>query len=230
MRVVTGQADTPTPDLQRSEMTTSSSAPTGTCPPNIARDETLPAVLRDRGYLRRKNMEVVRGGQVVDPRRIGDRAAAGHPVPPAARAGQFARPREVPLPEPVQRLPARHARATRSSRARGAPSATAACAWRSRRRWRAGSSRRRRLGRRRAIAAAMRAGRESARGAARSRSPSRSATSRSGWTTTARCSSRPTSIGTTSRSASCCPVPQPVTMIGPRPVLGARKARYNPRP
>jgi murein L,D-transpeptidase YcbB/YkuD len=39
-------------------------------PVNIALDETMPAVRRDRGYLRRQNLEVLRGDQVVDPARV----------------------------------------------------------------------------------------------------------------------------------------------------------------
>jgi murein L,D-transpeptidase YcbB/YkuD len=39
-------------------------------PTNIALDETMPAVRRDRGYLRRQNLEVLRGDEVVDPARV----------------------------------------------------------------------------------------------------------------------------------------------------------------
>jgi murein L,D-transpeptidase YcbB/YkuD len=47
-------------------------------PTNIALGETMPAVLRDRSYLQRMNLEVLRGDQVVDPRRVDwGRGAAG---------------------------------------------------------------------------------------------------------------------------------------------------------
>ena len=50
------------------------------------------------------------------------------PVPPAARRGELARAREVHVPEPVQRLPARHAGRLAVRARDAARSATAACA------------------------------------------------------------------------------------------------------
>jgi murein L,D-transpeptidase YcbB/YkuD len=69
MRVITGQGDSPTPVFSQ-EMTHVIFSPYWTVPPNIAATETLPAVLRDRGYLRRQNLEVVMGDRVVDPSRV----------------------------------------------------------------------------------------------------------------------------------------------------------------
>jgi murein L,D-transpeptidase YcbB/YkuD len=66
MRVVTGKTDSPTP-IFSDEMTTVVFSPYWNVPPDIARDETMPAVLRDPGYLGRNNLEVVRGGRVLDP-------------------------------------------------------------------------------------------------------------------------------------------------------------------
>jgi murein L,D-transpeptidase YcbB/YkuD len=39
-------------------------------PATIARKETIPAVLRDPGYLHKNDLEVVRGGRVLDPRTV----------------------------------------------------------------------------------------------------------------------------------------------------------------
>jgi L,D-transpeptidase YcbB len=64
MKVVTGKLDSPTP-VFNGEMTTVVFSPYWNVPPTIAADEIIPAVLRDPGYLRRHNMEVVRGTQVV---------------------------------------------------------------------------------------------------------------------------------------------------------------------
>jgi murein L,D-transpeptidase YcbB/YkuD len=75
MRVVTGQGDSPTPVFSR-EMTHVIFSPYWTVPPNIAATETLPAVLRDRAYLRRQNLEVVSGDRVVDPARVNWRSAS----------------------------------------------------------------------------------------------------------------------------------------------------------
>jgi murein L,D-transpeptidase YcbB/YkuD len=77
MRVITGKADTPTPVFDQ-PMTSVVFSPYWNVPTNIALDETLPAVLRDRGHLRRANLEVLRGDEVVDPVRIDwKRDAAG---------------------------------------------------------------------------------------------------------------------------------------------------------
>jgi murein L,D-transpeptidase YcbB/YkuD len=70
MRVVTGQPHTPTP-VFTDEMTSVVFSPYWNVPANIASSETLPAVLRDRGYLRRMGLEAVRDGRVVDPAAIG---------------------------------------------------------------------------------------------------------------------------------------------------------------
>jgi murein L,D-transpeptidase YcbB/YkuD len=61
MRVVTGNAArTPTPVFVRA-MTHVVFRPYWNVPASIAEAEIMPAVYRDRGYLRRKNMELVRG-------------------------------------------------------------------------------------------------------------------------------------------------------------------------
>jgi murein L,D-transpeptidase YcbB/YkuD len=69
MRVITGSPDTPTPVFAQ-PMTSVVLSPYWNVPVNIALDETMPAVRRDRGYLRRLNLEVLRGDQVVDPARV----------------------------------------------------------------------------------------------------------------------------------------------------------------
>jgi murein L,D-transpeptidase YcbB/YkuD len=66
MRVVTGKQDSPTP-IFSDEMTTVVFSPYWNVPPDIARNETMPAVMRDPGYLGRNNLEVVRAGRVLDP-------------------------------------------------------------------------------------------------------------------------------------------------------------------
>ena len=66
MKVVTGKPDSPTPVLSH-DMTTLIFSPYWNVPPGIAEDEIIPAVLRDHGYLRRNNLELVRGTQVVGP-------------------------------------------------------------------------------------------------------------------------------------------------------------------
>jgi L,D-transpeptidase YcbB len=66
MRVVTGKQDSPTP-IFSDEMTTVVFSPYWNVPPDIARDETIPAVMRDPGYLGRNDLEVVRAGRVLDP-------------------------------------------------------------------------------------------------------------------------------------------------------------------
>jgi murein L,D-transpeptidase YcbB/YkuD len=67
MRVVTGTAgDSPTPVFAQ-EMTHLVFSPYWNVPPGIAEEEVRPAVYHNPGYLRRHNMEVVRGSRVVDP-------------------------------------------------------------------------------------------------------------------------------------------------------------------
>jgi murein L,D-transpeptidase YcbB/YkuD len=66
MRVVAGKQDSPTP-IFSDEMTTVVFSPYWNVPPDIARSETMPAVMRDPGYLGRNNLEVVRAGRVLDP-------------------------------------------------------------------------------------------------------------------------------------------------------------------
>jgi L,D-transpeptidase YcbB len=58
MRVVVGKPDTPTP-IFNDEMTYVVFAPYWNVPTDIVQKETLPAVLRDPGFLSRMNMEVV---------------------------------------------------------------------------------------------------------------------------------------------------------------------------
>jgi murein L,D-transpeptidase YcbB/YkuD len=69
MRVITGRPESPTPVFAQ-PMTSVVFSPYWNVPVNIALDETMPAVRRDRGYLRRQNLEVLRGDQVVDPARV----------------------------------------------------------------------------------------------------------------------------------------------------------------
>ncbi|HET6899970.1 MAG TPA: L,D-transpeptidase family protein, partial [Vicinamibacteria bacterium] len=69
MRVITGRPETQTPVFGEA-MTSVVFSPYWNVPTNIALDETMPAVRRDRGYLRRQNLEVLRGDQVVDPARV----------------------------------------------------------------------------------------------------------------------------------------------------------------
>jgi murein L,D-transpeptidase YcbB/YkuD len=69
MRVITGKPDSPTPVFAQS-MTSVVFSPYWNVPVNIALDETMPAVRRDLGYLRRLNLEVLRGDRVVDPARV----------------------------------------------------------------------------------------------------------------------------------------------------------------
>jgi murein L,D-transpeptidase YcbB/YkuD len=64
MKVVTGTPDSPTPVFS-GEMTTVVFSPYWNVPPTIAADEIIPAVLRDPGYLRRHDLELLRGTQVV---------------------------------------------------------------------------------------------------------------------------------------------------------------------
>jgi murein L,D-transpeptidase YcbB/YkuD len=66
MRVVVGKKDSPTP-IFNDEMTHIVFSPYWNVPPDIARDETLPALMKDGGFLERTNMEVVdASGNVVD--------------------------------------------------------------------------------------------------------------------------------------------------------------------
>jgi L,D-transpeptidase YcbB len=58
MRVVVGKKDTPTP-IFNDEMTYVVFSPYWNVPPDIANNETLPAMLTDPGFLARTNMEVV---------------------------------------------------------------------------------------------------------------------------------------------------------------------------
>ena len=66
MRVVTGKPDSPTP-IFSDEMTTVVFSPFWNIPPDIAKKETIPSLVRDPGYLEKNNLEVVRGSQVLDP-------------------------------------------------------------------------------------------------------------------------------------------------------------------
>jgi murein L,D-transpeptidase YcbB/YkuD len=65
MRVVAGKADeTPTP-IFSDDMTEVVFSPYWNVPTSILRKETIPAVLRDPGYLERNDLEVVQSGHVV---------------------------------------------------------------------------------------------------------------------------------------------------------------------
>ena len=66
MRVVAGKKDNPTP-IFMDKMENVVFSPYWNVPPSIARNETIPAAMRDPGYLDRNNMEVVKGRHVVDP-------------------------------------------------------------------------------------------------------------------------------------------------------------------
>ena len=76
MRVITGRPDSPTPVFGQ-DMTAVVFSPYWSVPTNIALDETMPAVLSDRSYLRRMNLEVLRGEEVVDPARVDWRRERG---------------------------------------------------------------------------------------------------------------------------------------------------------
>jgi L,D-transpeptidase YcbB len=69
MRVITGKPDSPTPVFAQA-MTSVVFSPYWNVPANIAEEETLPAARRDRAYLRRMNLDVMRGDAVVDPARV----------------------------------------------------------------------------------------------------------------------------------------------------------------
>jgi murein L,D-transpeptidase YcbB/YkuD len=66
MRVVAGKRDNPTP-IFMDKMESVVFSPYWNVPPNIARNETIPAVMSDPGYLDRMNMELVKNNRVVDP-------------------------------------------------------------------------------------------------------------------------------------------------------------------
>ena len=67
MKVVVGKQDTQTP-IFNDEMTHLVFSPYWNVPPSIAQNETLPAAMRDPGFLSRNNMEVVdASGNRVDP-------------------------------------------------------------------------------------------------------------------------------------------------------------------
>ena len=69
MRVIVGAPDTQTP-LFSDEMTYIVFSPYWNIPENILRDETLPRIARDPGFLERNNMEVVGTSGAVDPASI----------------------------------------------------------------------------------------------------------------------------------------------------------------
>ena len=69
-RIVVGQPYRRTPSL-RSEITHMTVNPTWTVPPTIMREDVLPAVRRDLGYLQRENMRVLSpSGRRLDPREV----------------------------------------------------------------------------------------------------------------------------------------------------------------
>ena len=70
MRVVVGKKDTPTP-IFSDDMTHIVFSPYWNVPPDIAKNETLPSVIRDPAFLNRTNMEVLdQSGNPVDPSSI----------------------------------------------------------------------------------------------------------------------------------------------------------------
>lgn len=70
MRVVVGKSGTPTP-IFNDEMTHIVFSPYWNVPPDIAKNETLPSMVKDPGFLDRTNMEVVdRSGNPMDPASI----------------------------------------------------------------------------------------------------------------------------------------------------------------
>jgi murein L,D-transpeptidase YcbB/YkuD len=75
MRVVAGKKDNPTP-IFMDKMENVVFSPFWNVPPNIARNETIPAAMRDPGYLSRNDMELVKGGRVVNPWSVGWSAVA----------------------------------------------------------------------------------------------------------------------------------------------------------
>jgi L,D-transpeptidase YcbB len=67
MRVVVGKQQTPTP-IFTEQMTHLVFSPYWNVPPDIAKNETLPSVMKDSGFLARMNMEVVdTAGNPIDP-------------------------------------------------------------------------------------------------------------------------------------------------------------------
>jgi len=147
MRVVAGKADSPTP-IFSDEMTTVVFSPYWNVPPDIARNETIPAVMRDPGYLSRNDLEVVRAGRVLDPwgmdwSRPGKIQFRQRPGAHNALGGvKFMFPNQFDVylhDTPADALFARVERDT----------ATAACVSRSPSRWRSGCCRTVRSGRRR---------------------------------------------------------------------------------
>jgi L,D-transpeptidase YcbB len=66
MRVVAGTKENPTP-IFMDRMENVVFSPYWNVPPNIARNETIPAVMSDPGYLARNDMELVKGNRVVSP-------------------------------------------------------------------------------------------------------------------------------------------------------------------
>jgi murein L,D-transpeptidase YcbB/YkuD len=66
MRVVTGKPESPTP-IFSDIMKTVVFSPYWNVPPSILKEEIVPALMRDPGYLYRQNMEVVRNNRPVDP-------------------------------------------------------------------------------------------------------------------------------------------------------------------
>ena len=66
MRVVAGKKENPTP-IFMDKMENVVFSPYWNVPPNIARNETIPAAMSDPGYLDRNDMELVRANRVVDP-------------------------------------------------------------------------------------------------------------------------------------------------------------------
>jgi murein L,D-transpeptidase YcbB/YkuD len=80
-RVVVGRPYRKTP-IFRSEIRYLVLNPTWTVPPTILRNDVIPAVRKDRGYLARKQMRVLDAkGREVDPRRIDWAGAAAGPFP-----------------------------------------------------------------------------------------------------------------------------------------------------
>jgi L,D-transpeptidase YcbB len=69
MRVVAGERDKPTP-IFSDRMTEVVFSPYWRVPPSIAKNEIIPAILRDPGYLAKANLEVVKGEHVLDASRI----------------------------------------------------------------------------------------------------------------------------------------------------------------
>ncbi len=85
-RVVVGRTARQTP-IFRGDMTYLELNPTWTVPPTILREDVLPKLKRDPGYLKRENMAVLdRSGKVVDPRTI-DWQAYGRSIPYTLRQG-----------------------------------------------------------------------------------------------------------------------------------------------